>query len=337
MTIIKNRIINFLIIMSAIILINFIHSQIAESADNTQIIIDENLKSGMALKDAIELLGPPENINISDKGTVLMPYDTLGLSIEVISGGTVVEAIHLQPSFKGRFASGLEIGADFQKILSLYNQPDIMTKEIIEYSDKGTIFKIDQGKLTGADLYSGESTLFQQVSKKATMKSERVTEKVTPEIPAQIPEEMRNEVREEVREEVRKEVREEVRKEVREEVRKEVREEVAEEVREEAIKGGREVLLEKGRVFDIFGFKVKRSLDGVVITEISPGSVASYGGLKVGERIRRASLEGYGKRNIYSVRGLEKVLKKAILRGNKSIDILQNENRYYTVEVPKSK
>jgi hypothetical protein len=57
----------------------------------------------------------------------------------------------------------------------------------------------------------------------------------------------------------------------------------------------------------------------------------------MGERIRKASLEGYGVRNIYTVDGLESILKKAIERGKKTINILQNNNYYYIVEVPKRK
>jgi hypothetical protein len=57
------------------------------------------------LKDAIELLGPPEKVKISDIGTVIMSYDNIGLSLEVLSDSTIVEAIHLQKGFKGRLAS----------------------------------------------------------------------------------------------------------------------------------------------------------------------------------------------------------------------------------------
>ena len=96
-----------------------------------------------------------ERIKIGDTGTVIIPYNTLGLSIEVMNDGTTVDGIHLQSTFKGRFASGLEIGADYQRILSAYNQPDIMTKDIIDYSDMARKFHIKQGRLVGADLYSG--------------------------------------------------------------------------------------------------------------------------------------------------------------------------------------
>lgn len=318
---IKNRIVHFLVIISAIILVNFIHYQTVESADNAQLIVDENLKPGMTLKEAIDLLGPPEKMEVSDTGTIVLPYNRLGLSIEVISGGATIDTIHLQPSFKGRFASGLEMGADYQKILSLYNQPDIMTKEIVEYHDMARTFKIDNGKLTGADLYSGKSKLYSIVPGSMTGKTEGASEKV----------------RAEINDEVREELREEIIREVREEVRREVRDEAVEEVRKETIKEGREALLEEGRVFDLFGFKVKRSFDGVIITEIRSGSVISDSGLKVGDPVRRAFLEGYGSRNIYSVGGLENILEKAVLRGNKTINFLKEGNRYYKVEVPEIK
>jgi hypothetical protein len=109
-----------------------------------------------------------------------------------------------------------------------------------------------------------------------------------------------------------------------------------EEVRDEEV-SDEEVRNEEVRVFDLFGFKVKNTYEGVIITEIRPASVAEYGGLKVGERIRKASLEDYGVRNIYYVGGLENILKKAIEKGKKTVNILQNKNYYDIVEVPKRK
>lgn len=303
--IIKNKIIHFLMITFAFILIDFVSFGIAESANDTQIIIDENLKPGMPLKEAIELLGPPEKVKISNNGTIVIPYDTLGLSVEVMSDGSVIERIHLSSSFKGQFASGIEIGADFQKILSAYNQPDIMTKEIIEYSDLARIFQLHEGKLIGADLYSGKNTSNRQVSISETVKHK--------EVPEVIPEDVHEEVREEVREELREELREEVLAEVNKEV------------------------TEEFDVFDLYGFKVKNSLGKVIITEIRPDSVAENGGLKAGAPVRKAFYKGAGKLNIYSVSGLEAILKRAIVKHKQIINILQDKNYYYKVEVPKRK
>lgn len=293
MIIVKNRSVQFLIILSTIILINFICFEIAPAANNTQIIIDENLKPGMILKDAIELLGSPERITVSNNGTIVIPYNTLGLSIEIMNNRTVIEGIHLQSTFRGQFASGLEIGVDSQKILSVYNQPDIMTKEIIEYFDIARIFQIRQGKLVGADLYSKNSKLYRQMPSDKTEKHEEVQAKVS------------DEVREKIREEVRQEIHDEAQKEI--------------------------------HAFDLFGFKVKKSYKGVIITEITPASVAEYGGLKVGEPVRKAFYKRSAVSNIYSVGGLESILKRAINKGEKTINILQKKNYYYKVEVPRRK
>ena len=301
------RISRLLVIMSMAVFVDLILLGIAEPADNTRIIIDENLKIGMPLKEAIDLLGSPEKIQVNETGAVVMSYDALGLSIEAGSDGTMVGGIHLLPSFRGKFASGIEIGTDSEKILAVYNQPDIMTEDTIEYSDMARVFQLHQGRLVGADLYSGKGTSHRQVP------SEKIGG--------------HKEAPEEVLEELRDEIREEVRQEVREEVRKEVRKEIRQEVLEDPLQGA--------SIFEIFGFEVKGSYDkGIVVTEIRPGSPAESGGLKVGERIRKIFFEGHEVRNIYSMDGLKKILERAIRKGKNTVNILQNGNRYHIIEIP---
>ena len=87
-------------------------------------------------------------------------------------------------------------------------------------------------------------------------------------------------------------------------------------------------------MLDLFGLNVRQTSKGVIITEIRPGSAAEKGGLKEGEAIRRAFYEGSAKMNIYAVRGLESVLKRAVRKHKKIINILQDENYYHKVEVP---
>ena len=245
MEISKNKIISFLIIISAIILIDLIFFEVAMPADNTQVIIGKNLKPGMKLKDAIKLLGPPERITVSSDGTVVIPYDALGLSIEIISNGTVIEKIHVSSSYN--VAGGNE-----------------------------------------ADM-------------------EAVPEKIGEDIPDGLHEEVREALREELRDEVR------------------------EELREEEIKGNSEDF----DVFDLFGFKVKQASKGVTVMETTPGSAAEKGGLKAGEIIKKAFYEGAGKLNIYTVSGLETILRRSVVKHKKTINILQDKNYYYKVEVPK--
>ena len=129
----------------------------------SEIIIDENLKLGMTVKDAFNLLGSPERLEISDRGTILIPYSGYGLLIEVESNGTIIEGLHLQASFSGSFQSGLYMGADFQEILNVYRQPDGMTKDTIEYRDIARIFRTHDGKLVGADIYLSKGSLYRRV------------------------------------------------------------------------------------------------------------------------------------------------------------------------------
>lgn len=314
----KNRVFNTLIVLSAIVLVLFLCCGIASSANDRKIIIDKNLKPGMILKEAIELLGPPESIKLSNAGTIIIPYDTLGLSIEVVSDGKTIDSIHIESSFKGSFASGLEIGAETQKIISVYNQPDIFTGEKMEYSSIGRIFQIHQGKVTGADLYSDDSKLYHRIAMKE------------PEQPAETRATVRTEISKEVREELRKELREEVREEVKEEVRKEVKEKVREEIDKEY----NQVYNEDTNIFDLYGFKVKQVSQKVIIKEITPGSLAEKGGLKVGEPIRKAFYQSNKIQNIYAIKGLEAILRRAVVKRQKTINILQEGNRYYIVNVP---
>ncbi|GEM_PF-7134210 len=106
MTVIRKKIMYFRVVAAVLMLSFYYLAGIAYAESGSGLTIDENLKPGMALKDAIELLGPPEKIKVSDIGTVIISYDNIGLSLEVLSGSSIVEAIHLQKGFKGSFASG---------------------------------------------------------------------------------------------------------------------------------------------------------------------------------------------------------------------------------------
>ena len=128
-----------------------------------KLILDGNLKLGMPLVSAIGLLGAPEQVEISDRTTVMIPYPALGLTLEVESGGTVVEGIHVHATFTGAFASGLRVGSGFQEILDIYHQPDSMTKNRIEYRDAARTFHTREGKLIGADLYAAKGSLYRRV------------------------------------------------------------------------------------------------------------------------------------------------------------------------------
>jgi hypothetical protein len=303
MSVIRER--KYLGVVAAVfLLICYCFVGISFAQSGSRIIIEENLKPGMPLKGAIELLGPPEKVKISDRGTVIMPYDSIGLSLEVLSDGTMVEAIHLQSGFKGSFASGLVIGDNTQKIIASYSQPDTQTKEVIEYSLPARRFLLSQDKLSGADLYKDKSALYHQIPVNVV---KRFEEKVI---------------------ETNKE---------------KVTESSAEKIAEQKIENEDDYYNEEEEeqeepeinVFELYGFKVKQANDKVIITEVTPGSFAEEGGLKVGEPIRKAFYKGGGERNIYAVSGLKAILQRAIEKRKKIINILQSKNYFDKVKVPR--
>ncbi len=312
----KTKFFHSLLILSTMIMIGSMSFGIAAAADNSKIVINKTLKPGMALTDAMVLLGPPDTIKEIETGTVLMPYDSIGLSIETMSGGTVIEAIHIKSAFKGKFSSGLGIGSGFQEILSAYDQPDIMTKEIIEYSNKAMVFQISQGKLVGADLYAGGSALFHPMSnKKAGMHVTQKNEKYAEEIAEPYEDEEIDEYEDVA---------------AAPDVAEEDEIDEYEEDKDEDAEANN-----KYDVFDLYGFKVKIKDSKVVITEIRPGSVAEKGGLKVGEPVRKISYKGLSKRNVYTSGGLKSILKRAVNKRKKYVNILQDEHYYYRVRVPR--
>jgi hypothetical protein len=299
----KNRC--FGVVIAILVLSFFCFPGIAFALAGNGITIDENLKPGMPLKDAIDLLGPPDQVKISDIGTVIIPYDSIGLSIEVLSGGTIVEAIHLQSGFKGRFASGLVMGDDTQKIITGFNQPDTQTKEVIEYSLPARRFLISQDKLSGADLYKDKSALYHQIPVKAVKRFEEKVVKSNNEGAVYRDEEK---------------------------VIVKPQEQSDDDYYNEEEKEQEEPEID---VFALFGFNVKQVNGQVIIKEITPGSFAEEGGLKVGEPIRKVFYEKASERNIYAVSGLKTILKRAIEKRKKFVNILQEKNYYVKIKVPR--
>jgi hypothetical protein len=305
MKVIREKI-SYFRVVTIFILLSFCYlTGIAFAQTESQIIIDENLKPGMTLKDAIELLGPPEKLKISDIGTVIISYGNIGLSLEVLSDGTVIEAIHIQSGFKGRFASGIAMGDDTRKIIACCKQPDTQTDEVMEYPLSSRRFHISKDKLTGADLYRENSALYhlipvkrvKNLEEKAPEKNEKkvsesIAEKVAPQPGGKEEEDYYNE--------------------------------------EEEDQKAPEI-----DVFALYGFKVKQEYSRVVVTEVTPGSFADECGLRPGEPIRKVFYEKSSERNIYAISGLKSILKRAIEKRKKFVNILQSNNTYIKMKVPR--
>ncbi len=88
-------------------------------------------------------------------------------------------------------------------------------------------------------------------------------------------------------------------------------------------------------VFVMYGFKVKQEYSRVVVSEVTPGSFAEEAGLKVGEPIRKVFYEKSSERNIYAISGLKSILKRAVEKRRKFVNILQSKNFYIKMKVPR--
>jgi hypothetical protein len=119
----------------------------------SSIIVGENVKVGMTLHSAISLLGAPRRIVITDQHTMLVPFDKLGMAVELASNDPIVGGLHFDAAFEGQFEDGLRIGSSFQAVIERHGQPDVMTRDRIEYQADEKLFQLENGRVVGVSLY----------------------------------------------------------------------------------------------------------------------------------------------------------------------------------------
>lgn len=151
-------------VCGAIVLVGFLISPVLSWSAN--LVVGENIKPGMALSDAIKLLGIPASVKI-DRGpdpsrdSIQLSYASQGLKIRAINGGTQVEAIEIDPTFKGKFASGLKLGDKFTDIIKLYGTPKTISSQVIRYPDHGLYFLLSKDALLSAKTFLKGTKLVQ--------------------------------------------------------------------------------------------------------------------------------------------------------------------------------
>lgn len=133
---------------------------------SAELVIGKNLNTGMALSEAIKLLGIPESITVvrgpdTTLDSIEINYASQGLLIRALSMGTKVEGIELSPTFQGKFASGLKLGAKFPEIVKLYGVPKTVTSQVVRYPEHGLYFLLNQDTLLSAKAFSKDTKLIQ--------------------------------------------------------------------------------------------------------------------------------------------------------------------------------
>jgi hypothetical protein len=125
-----------------------------------------NLKTGMQLKDAFKTLGYPDAFIVkrgpsSTFDNIEMPYATLGIIIRAMSGGKIVEAIDIKPTFKGSFDTGVKLGDPFTTLVAKYGTPESLSSQIARYPDRGMYFLMSSSKLLSAKFFSRNTKLLE--------------------------------------------------------------------------------------------------------------------------------------------------------------------------------
>lgn len=134
-----------------------------------------SLQTGMPLKTAIETLKVPDKIIVkrgldSDLDSIEINYSQQhNLLIRALSGGTTVEAIEIQPGFKGEFLppdgkktkSNLKLDEKFEKIVNIYGVPKSIASQVVSYPNMGIYFMLSQDSLLRAKLFSKDSKLLE--------------------------------------------------------------------------------------------------------------------------------------------------------------------------------
>ena len=138
-----------------------------EKVENKKIkglVVGKNLKVGMTLDKAVNLLGVPIKINVK-RGTepsfdsIAIKYASHGVVIHILNGKQKVEAIELLPTFKGQFANGIKMGNKVPKLIEKYGVPQSMNESLARYPNKGIYFSIKKNMLVSSWIFLKNSKI----------------------------------------------------------------------------------------------------------------------------------------------------------------------------------
>lgn len=128
------------------------------------IVIGKNLKVGMNIDKAINLLGVPQKIKVK-RGTepsldsVSVEYAKHGVVIHAINGKQKVEAIELLPSFKGQFANGIKVGDKVPTLIKVNGVPQTMSSTLARYPEKGLYFSLKENVMVSVWIFAKNSKI----------------------------------------------------------------------------------------------------------------------------------------------------------------------------------
>jgi len=155
------------------VLVLFFLTYAITSTAEPNLVLGENIKVGMNLKEVFKLLGPPDTL-LTNRGTgkdsdsITLKYAGAGLLLHVISGTNKIEVVEALKEFKGKLASGLTLGSDYKTLFETYGLPKSFSSNIAKYPDLGMQFVIINERVFSSTLFNKTSKhlLVRQITSK---------------------------------------------------------------------------------------------------------------------------------------------------------------------------
>ena len=132
--------------------------------NSKKFVVGGNLKVGMALSQAFEILGTPKFINVirgdnPSFDSISIKYLSKGIILHAFTNNTRIEALEVLPNFKGEFIEGVNIGSKIEDLIKAFGIPKSMESFIARYPQKGIYFSLDNKAVVSAQVFSRNSKI----------------------------------------------------------------------------------------------------------------------------------------------------------------------------------
>ena len=135
-----------------------------ENNNSKNFVVGGNLKVGMALSQAFEILGTPKFINVirgsnPSFDSISIKYLSKGIILHAFTNNPRLEALEVLPNFKGEFIEGINIGSKIEDLIKVFGVPNSMESFIARYPQKGIYFSLDNEIIISAQLFKKNNKL----------------------------------------------------------------------------------------------------------------------------------------------------------------------------------
>ena len=135
-----------------------------ENNNSKNFVVGGNLKVGMTLSQAFEILGTPKFINVirgsnPSFDSISIKYLSKGIILHAFTNNPRLEALEVLPNFKGEFIKGINIGSKIEDLIKAFGIPNSMESFIARYPQKGIYFSLDNEIIISAQLFKKNNKL----------------------------------------------------------------------------------------------------------------------------------------------------------------------------------